>query len=160
MDKVIQLKDWPQPTVVAEPAVCTVSNSLVLRYNTQDDAVVIITFPMAYVFTFGAPNDEALGGHPLGKNGLQFYSVHRVDESSWIQELARRNSIHPRHDQSRFLAEKVHYIFTFQDQTLECIAMEGQFWKPEIVVSKTGDEADEIWRTKIGAEQPRRTLRR
>lgn len=152
MDKVIQLTDWPQPSVVAEPVIHADGNRLMLRYNTGSDAAAIVTFPMVHIFTFGAPNDEALGGHPLAERGLQFYSVHRIDESSWVHELARRNAVHPRHDHDRFIADKVHFLFTFQDQLLECVAYEGKFWKPDIVVAKAGDEADSIWRKKIGAE--------
>jgi len=102
------------------------------------------------VFQFGSPNDEALDGHPLYKNGLKFYSVHRVEDSSWIRELEKRNSVHPQHDRKLFLENKVHYVFTFQGSTLECVVTEGEYWKPKIQVCSSYEEAEKIWKKEIG----------
>jgi hypothetical protein len=38
-----------------------------------------------------------------------------------------------------------HYIFTFQDSTLECVVSEGQWWKPTVKVCGSETEADEEW---------------
>jgi hypothetical protein len=124
--------------------------SLLLRYVTADDAVAVIRFPLVHIFQFGEPNDEALRGHPLSKSGLQFYSVQRVENSPWLQELERRNSLHPQHDRDRFLEDKVHYIFTFQDSTLECVATEREHWKPQVQVCASKEEADRLWREGMG----------
>ncbi len=105
-----------------------------LRYEAENDTIAVIAFPLVSIFQFGAPNDEALGGHPLAKLGLKFYSVHKIENSPWVQELEKRNSVHPRHDRARFMKDKVHYVFTFQDSTLEIVAMEGEHWKPQIQV--------------------------
>ena len=152
MNDVIILGDWPQPAVVSEPTVFADDTTVVLRYKTND-GTAIIKFPLADTFMFGAPNDEALGGHPLSKKGLKFYSVHRVDNSSWIEELERRNAVHPQHDRERFMKDKIHYVFTFQDSTFECVVNEGQFWKPEITVHTKEEDAELNWRKHIKAEQ-------
>ncbi len=68
------------------------------------------------------PNDEAISGHPLYAKGLKPYGAYRVEESRWLAELGKRNSVHPYHEKSKFLAGKTHYIFTFHDSTLEAIA--------------------------------------
>jgi hypothetical protein len=69
-----------------------------IAYLTAAGKHAVIRFPLCSIFTFGAPNDEALAAHPLYRKGLKFYSVHRVDNSSWISLLERRNSVHPSHD--------------------------------------------------------------
>ena len=78
-----------------------------------------------------------MGGHPLIKNGLKYYSVHKVMNSSWIAELEKQNSVHPQHNKDFFLTDKHHYIFTFHDSTFELIATEGEYWKPIVKVVNT-----------------------
>ncbi len=138
-ERVIPLADWPQPYMGAE--VFADDASLSITYLTAEGKHVVIHFPLCSVFTFGAPNDEALAGHRLHGKGLQFYTVHRVEDSSWISELERQNSCHPSHNRQRFLEDKRHYIFTFQDSTLECVVNEGKWWKPEIQEFASRQEA-------------------
>jgi hypothetical protein len=144
-DRIKVRTDLPQPTVVAEPRIFADHSTLSIRYRTSDETVAMIRFPLCSYVIFGAPNDEALGGHPLGKRGLKFYSVHEIENSSLIQELERRNSVHPQHDRERYLKDKKHYIFTFQDSTLECVVSEGQWWVPTVRVCVTEEEADTLW---------------
>jgi len=101
-------------------------------------------------FQFGSPNDEALGGHPLVRFGLKFYSVHKVENSPWISELEKRNAVHPRHNRESFLRDSVHFVFTFQDSTLECVALEGKFWSPNIVVCDSMESAKTTWSEFVG----------
>jgi hypothetical protein len=117
---------------------------LTLRYFTPNE-IVVVKFPLVRSFQFGSPNDEALGGHPLSKYGLKFYCVHRIDNSPWVAELEKRNSVHPRHDKESFLRDSVHYVFTFQDSTLECVAIEGKYWSPKIKVCGSDAEAKSAW---------------
>jgi hypothetical protein len=149
--KVIVLENWPQPHSVSEALVFATETELLLRYATANDAVAIIKFPLVRIFKFGSPNDEALGGHSLYSKGLKFYRVHRVENSPWIDALEKQNSVHPRHDKQRFLKDTVHYLFTFQDSTLECIAVEGEFWKPVVKVFARADEAAHEWQASIRA---------
>ena len=72
---------------------------------------------------FGAPTEETLPGHPLYENGLKGHgcAVFEVLASSWVRHmLAQRRVCFPeeRGGQGR------HFVFTFHDGTLECVAFE------------------------------------
>lgn len=85
------------------------------------EPVALVAFEKPEAAFLGPPNDEALAGHPLAGRGLVPYSAFAVEPSSWIRELARRNSYHPEHDPSYF-EQLRHFIFTFHDSTFECVA--------------------------------------
>jgi hypothetical protein len=145
-DRAILLGDWPQPAVVAQPRLFADEHQLSLIYRLANDRFAVIHFPHCGYFAFGEPNDEALGGHPLMKCGLQHYSVFEIVNSSLIQRLERQNSVHPRHDRNRFLEGLKHFVFTFQDSTLEVVA--NTLWEPPIHSSfDQFEEADQEWRT-------------
>jgi hypothetical protein len=148
-ERAFVLPDWPQPAVVSEPKIFADDTTLSVRYRTQEEQVAVIRFPLCKYFVFGAPNDEALGGHPLAKCGLSFYKVHEVHNSSLVLLLERRNSVHPSHDRDRYLNGVKHYIFTFQDSTLECVVNEGEWWKSAISIFDREETADQFWRTTI-----------
>lgn len=146
LDKVSVLNDWPQPeTGAPEPRIFADDTRFVLRYYTQNEKIAVIVFPLTSIFKFGSPNDEALGGHPLINNGLEFYSVHKVANSTWLASLEKQNSVHPRHNKMSYLKDKHHYIFTFHDSTLEVVATEGEYWKPVVTVVETEDEAIKLF---------------
>ena len=69
---------------------------------------------------YGAPNDEALGGHPLAKYGLGSYRLFEVSDSPWIHDLMVANRVHPSHKDEMF-ADRKHYIATFKDVTVEVV---------------------------------------
>jgi hypothetical protein len=140
-ERAIVLHDWPQPAVVAEPKVTANEIQLSLIYRTESDRFAAVNFPLCMYFALGAPNDEALGGHPLARAGLKHYSVHEVLNSSLIRELERRNSVHPRHNRATFLENLKHYVFTFQDSTLDCVVEGGPSWPPGVSVVHTAEEA-------------------
>jgi hypothetical protein len=142
-ERAVPLTDWPQPDAGApSPLVIADDTRLFVRYITQNDKIAVIHFPLCSIFTFGSPNDEALAGHPLHGRGLEHYSAHRVESSSWIALLERRNAVHPSHDKKRFLENKRHFIFTFHDSTLECVVNEGKFWPTEISEFDSETQAD------------------
>lgn len=144
-DKVQVLSDWPLPDSGSpEPSVWANESKLVLSYITSEETIAVILFPLVSIYKFGSPNDESLGGHPLIKNGLKHYNVHRVENSSWLSELEKQNSVHPRHDKTFFFKDKCHYIFTFHDSTLEIIANEGKFWPHKVNIVNTKSEAERI----------------
>jgi hypothetical protein len=151
-ERAILIPDWPQPDGGAPSPVTVADDSaLFVRYLTDTGKIAVIHFPLCSIFTFGAPNDEVLAGHPLYSKGLKFYSIHRVENSSWIAALERRNAVHSRHDRQRFLEDKKHFIFTFHDSTLECVINEGKFWPTAISQFDSEEEADAyIQRTKRG----------
>ena len=149
-ERAVPLSNWPQPDA-GSPMPVTVADDcrLSVRYCTNYEKIAVIHFPLCSIFTFGSPNDEALAGHPLRGRGLEYDSVHRVENSSWIALLERRNSVHHNHDRQRFLEDKKHYIFTFHDSTLECVVNEGKFWPAEIVEFHTEAEADSYIQKKM-----------
>jgi len=142
---VTELSSWPQPGVPSEAVVFATETKLFVRYLTPENGMAIIQFPLVRSFSLGAPNDEALGGHSLYKFGLKHYTVHRVGNSPWIDALEKKNAIHPHHDKEQFLKGLVHYIFTFQDSTFECVAHDGEFWEPKMQIFPSSDEARVAW---------------
>ncbi|SDB67760.1 hypothetical protein [Pseudomonas sp. NFACC13-1] len=146
---VVLLDSWPQPSTSPEPIVFATDTQLCLRYFAAGEEIAVIHFPLVKKIEFGSPNDETLGGHPLVRLGLKHYQIHRVDNSPWLAELERRNAVHPQHDKQRFLENAIHYVFTFQDSTLECIVYEGEFWHPKIQTFTSEQEAKDVWRQLI-----------
>jgi hypothetical protein len=149
--RVVVLADWPQPATVSEPRVLADDTTLSLMYSTGGDRYAVVRFPLCTYFAFGAPNDEALGGHPLARVGLRHYSVHEVHGSALVGELERRNSVHPRHDPASYLGRR-HFVFTFQDSTLECVVPAEKWWTPIVAVYGQFEEAEAAWRAKMLAE--------
>jgi hypothetical protein len=146
-ERAVVLADWPQPIAGGpEPHVLANDTSLSLRYRTDNDRFAVVHFPLCMYLIFGHPNDEALGGHPLLSRGLKYYAVHEVLNSSLIRMLERRNSVHPRHDPAAYLRDCKHYLFTFQDSTLECVVTENQWWKSTFKVVSSDKEAEQSWR--------------
>jgi anti-anti-sigma factor len=84
-------------------------------------SIAVVEFESCLVYKFGAPNDEALAGHPLHGRGLVGYRAHTVERSRWIGEHEKINSVHPLHKPGW---EKLftHYVLAFHDETFECIA--------------------------------------
>ncbi len=68
------------------------------------------------------PNDEARAGHRLYGYGLdRIIWVGEVQGSLLIDELERRNRVHPRHDANRFAALR-HWVVPLKGSTVEVIA--------------------------------------
>ena len=136
------LQDRPQPASVGEPHIYSGNGPLLIFYATSDERVAAVEFAVCNQLLYGYPNDEALGAHPLYAKGLKYYSVHRVEGSSRLCELERANAVHPRHDRDAFLREKEHYVFTFQDATLECLVTTGARFPPRFRVFSSAAEAN------------------
>ncbi len=47
------------------------------------------------------------------------------------------------------MKDAIHYVFTFQDSTFECIVIEGAFWHPKVQVFTSEHEAKDGWRTLV-----------
>ncbi|MGH7519417.1 MAG: hypothetical protein ACREOC_18445 [Gemmatimonadales bacterium] len=140
-DQVLDLAELPQASVGApQPFVCASEGRLLLVYDlerlpsggpvahmvdpgSQPTPAALIDFHGVRAITWGLPNDEALSGHPLARHGLRWYAAQEVRHSSWISELEHRNRVHPRHNTAAFQRLR-HFIFTFHDSTLECLAEE------------------------------------
>ena len=83
---------------------------------------------MYEIVKFGYPNDEALPGHPLYPKGLTFYGIFEVRDSSWSRALAEQNLVSFPNPSPSATSGR-HFVVTFHDSTLECIAegIEGRF---------------------------------
>lgn len=117
--------NWPPPDTVTPAFVWASPSALVVAYGRGNEGAAVITFPLWVDVKVGGPNDEALSGHPLYKYGLKPYSIHRVENSPWLEELERQNSLHPLHLSDQYRRAKNHYIFALKEQTVECLVRES-----------------------------------
>ncbi len=93
----------------------------VVASESEGELIAIVRFVRPRAHLFGPPNDEAFAGHPLASRGLTPYGSFEVLRSSWIRRLERMNSVHPYHRAAAFASLR-HFILSFHDSTLECIA--------------------------------------
>lgn len=101
--------------------VITNQNISIVVGEANGDTQALVRFSNYISVLFGMPNDEALHGHPLYGQGLDFYNTFQVHNSSWVHELERMNSVHSQHDPAQYAKQK-HFIFTFHDVMFECVA--------------------------------------
>src|SRR5262245_18993466 len=140
-DRVVEIQDVPQSSVGAPlPIVLSDEHKLLLAYvvqyttpgwdgtlvrivgpSTVGEPLALIEFARYQSFMFGSPNDEAFAGHPLESRGLHPYGAFEIEESSWVRQLERMNSVHPYHKPDGFERLK-HFVFAFHDSTFECVA--------------------------------------
>lgn len=111
----------PCDTGAPRPVLVSTSASLFLAYDRADGERCLLTFQHVDSVLFGGSNDEALHGHRLWDHGLEYYAFQEVINSAWIIQREHENSIHPYH-RADWLARYRHFIFTFHDETFECIA--------------------------------------
>ena len=139
-DKVVELAGVPQSSVGAPlPLVLSDEHRVLLAYLLEEfqpdrdgtsvrvvdpasnESIALVEFTLYSTYMFGAPNDEAFHGHPLAARGLTPYGAFQIENSSWIRQLERMNSVHPSHRPERFERLR-HYVFSFHDSTFECVA--------------------------------------
>ena len=140
-DKVVELAGVPQSSVGAPlPLILSDEHRVLLAYllegfqpdwdgtsvrivdpNTSYESIALVEFTPYSTYMFGAPNDEAFQGHPLASRGLTPYGAFQIENSSWIRQLERMNSVHWNHRPERF-KRLSHYVFSFHDKTFECVA--------------------------------------
>ena len=87
----------------------------------------IVEFQRVSSVRMGAPNDEAIEGHPLYGNGLRAYSAHEIHNSEWLEEHIRVNSVHANHSEEVWRRQH-HYLLAFHDEMVECLAEEIRGW--------------------------------
>lgn len=133
MDEVIKLEvPWlpdpgtPDPHLLAADGGPTTVVYQAAEIAPTDD--VVLRFPRCRIVKFGYPNDEALPGHPLYPKGLSYYGLFEVLDSSWSKALAEQNLVSFPDPIPSWTGGR-HFIVTFHDSTLECIAerIEGRF---------------------------------
>lgn len=135
-DNVIKLSSIPKSSVGAPiPIVLSDENTTIVAYYMEDEnynpeftnePIAIVTFSQCLSVMFGPPNDETFSGHPLASRGLSPYSFFQIENSSWLRILENMNSIHPYHSHKIF-ENYNHYILSFHDSVLECLASEFNF---------------------------------
>ena len=91
-----------------------------MEKSSSEEEIALITFDGCDAHMFGPPNDEAFEWHPLASRGLAPYAAFRIENSSWIRQLEKMNSVHSEHRPERFWRLQ-HLIFAFHDSTFECI---------------------------------------
>ena len=87
----------------------------------SNDEIGIVEFINCTATKMGDPNDEVFHGHPLHGHGFTAYRPMKVENSSWISELAAINSVH-HYFNPKTWENTNHYIFGFHDTTFECVA--------------------------------------
>jgi hypothetical protein len=118
-------------TGAPSPAVRSVGHELLCAYFTNSTvaparSVAILKFEGMLQYKFGYPSDEALQGHPLYQFGLEHYGFFTVENSPLICAIEKQNECHPLHRPGIY-AKFRHWIVTFHDETLEVIALRGNF---------------------------------
>jgi hypothetical protein len=108
----------------------TTQHNLYLLLEEHDGLIDALSFQFL-VYTFGYPNDEVAGAHPMSKHGLGYYGVFEVKNSPWIEELKIANRVHPQHTDDRYNDYR-HIIICYKDNTLDVICSGMK----EIVLSK------------------------
>ena len=127
---------WREPPSLASnesPILHVTDSELVISYliapvaleNEAQEECAIVKFKQVSLFTYGYPNDEALGGHPLAKFGLNFYEFNIIKNSPKIKELREQNAISFPNYKSQ--SDSKHFVVTFQDKTLEVICQEAVY---------------------------------
>lgn len=91
---------------------------------------------------FGFPNDDTLQGHRLWGQGLTFYALHEVQDSTWIELLRSIERVHPAAPAVPFPDAK-HFILAFHDSTLEAVAtdivpLDTYYTMPDAVLALAG----------------------
>jgi hypothetical protein len=81
----------------------------------------VVSFEGCVCSKMGTPNDEVFDGHRLWGKGFVPYEAMIVENSAWIRELEKINSVHRQYRSERW-QQLHHYILPFHDCTFECVA--------------------------------------
>jgi hypothetical protein len=93
--------------------------------NTSDSnyPLALVEFIRPDTHRFGIVNDEAGIGHPLYGKGLEFYSAHIIENSTWKDELKTIHKVHPYFNNNMW-TDKKHFLLFFHDEMFEIIAQD------------------------------------
>lgn len=104
----------PEPVLLVTEERCLVA---FYGYGEDDDEAVVAELEQCVVVKAGFPNDEVLHGHPIPD--LEPYDLQVVENSEWIAELDRIESVHDRPSPP---GGGTHYVLPFHDSTVEAVA--------------------------------------
>ncbi len=125
-----KFREWkgaPQMDIGSpSPAIRASAETLTLAYRTQANEFAVVRFKDVHQHTFGYPNNEALGGHPVYSRELNFYAFNEVVDSPYLKELDRRNAVNFPHSTASF-TELKHWFVPFHDETLEVVGGTPEF---------------------------------
>lgn len=116
----------PRPSLYSDETGLTCAYVIGATHS-DSGSTAILHFEGVLYYSMGYPNDEALSGHPLYKNGLGFYDFYLVENSPLVAELDRRNEVHRQHVAGAYIKRFRHWIITFHDETLEVVARSARF---------------------------------
>jgi len=97
---------------------------LALRAHMHDDDQrwVALRWPSARAAVMEPPNDEAISGHRLYRQGLdRIQWAGEVVDSEWIATSERMNRVHPHHRPERY-ANLRHFVLLTKEAVVEAIA--------------------------------------
>src|SRR3990172_7483568 len=60
-----------------------------------ENSFALVEFEHCIAHKFGIANDEVHYGLPLYERGLEHYSAHTVENSTWLDEIKQINKVHP-----------------------------------------------------------------
>jgi len=133
----VKIIDWNEAPAMdaGAPMPCVYSNesNLFVSYivstptHEDDEEFAIVKFEGVLQFTFGYPNDEAFGAHPLYNLGLKFHSFNVVNNSPYLKELDKRNSSIFPDSKGAYCARFKHWVVPFHDETLEVVGSSVKF---------------------------------
>ena len=89
--------------------------------SNEPQPLVLVEFKGCYIYKFGGMNDEVWQGHSLYEKGLEGYSAHRIENSEWLKEQKRINSVHPFYKEEHW-SKYNHFMLLFHDTMFECLA--------------------------------------
>jgi hypothetical protein len=96
--------------------------ALVAHRDDPDQRNMVLVWRGVEYAALGAPNDEAISGHPLWQAGLgDVRWLGLVEKSRRIRALAAQNSVHPSHDPRRYDFLD-HYIAPLKECAAEVVA--------------------------------------
>ena len=129
--------------------VCAYTVSKPTMPKSNGDEFALVVFRGVTQFTFGYPNDEVLGEHPLYPDGIAFYAFNFIENSPTIDALGQRNEIAFPGSKSRWTTGKKHYLVAFHDETLEVICREVTYVGN--IVAECADKAIDVMIAKQAA---------
>ena len=125
MSQVTPLESVPSPDPGAPlPALFQSETQCAFAYRSAAawrGKTVVLRFDGCLSAQFGYPNDEALAGHLLWSQGLDYYGCFEVGDSPWLQELRAQNRVHSA-DSESWGADLRHFVIAMHDSTFECLA--------------------------------------
>lgn len=87
-----------------------------------DQRNIVLIWSGVELASLGAPNDEAISGHPLWRAGLSdLLWLGLVESSDLIARLKKQTSVHPSHDPRRYEFLD-HYIAPLKECVVEVAA--------------------------------------